>query len=67
MVLTTVLVPQSVLLPALTQNYRERSNIAGLKTVIGMTGTMIVAIAVQPLVGLFPDEKIGFQMTVLFF
>ncbi|MFP4442935.1 MAG: MFS transporter [Spirochaetia bacterium] len=67
MVLTTVLVPQSVLLPALTQNYRERSNIAGLKTVIGMTGTMIVAIAVQPLVRLFPDERKGFQMTVLFF
>ncbi len=67
MIMTTVFVPYTAMLPSLTQNYRERSSIASLKTVVGMLGTLIVAVAFKPIAGLFPDEKTGFPMAVLFF
>ncbi|MEX1307560.1 MAG: MFS transporter [Eubacteriales bacterium] len=67
MVMTSIFVPYTAMLPSLTKNYRERSSIASLKTVVGMLGTLIVAVLFQPIVGLFPDEKTGFQMAALIF
>lgn len=67
MIMTSIFVPYTAMLPSLTKNYRERSSIASVKTVVGMLGTLLVAVLFKPIAGLFPDEKTGFPMAVIVF
>ncbi len=67
MAFTAVVIPQWALLPTMTQDFKERSNVAGYKVVIGMVAVLLIAIAVKPMVGMFGDEKTGFQMTAAVF
>ena len=66
-IMTSIFVPYTAMLPSLTKNFKERSGIASMKTVVGMLGTLLVAVLFRPIANLFPDEKTGFPIAVLIF
>ncbi|MCP4579012.1 MAG: MFS transporter [Deltaproteobacteria bacterium] len=64
---TAIAIPQFSLLPTMTQDFKERSTVAGMKMVFGMIAVMIVAVAFRPMVAMFADERTGFQMVMILF
>ncbi len=58
---TVVNIPYSALTPDLTDDYHERSSLAGYRFGFAAIGTLIGAVAVLPLVGLFPTRAAGFS------
>lgn len=54
-------IPYGSLTPELTQDYHERMVLNGYRFGFAIVGTLIGATAVQPVLGLFPDEpRLGF-------
>ena len=67
MMATVVGVPFNALIPVITQDAKQRTSVTMFKQIFYYLGTMIIAISTKPLVGLFSDEKTGFQVVVAIF
>ncbi len=59
---TIVNIPYGALTASLTSDSHERSKLTGYRMFCAILGTLVVAGATKPLVGLFPDPKIGFAV-----
>ncbi|MBN1519212.1 MAG: MFS transporter [Spirochaetales bacterium] len=64
---TIVNIPYGALTPDLTPDYHERTSLNGYRFSFAILGTMLGAVAVQPLVGLFPSQAQGFSAVGLIF
>jgi GPH family glycoside/pentoside/hexuronide:cation symporter len=58
---TIINIPYSSLTPELTDDYHERTSLNGYRFGCAVFGTIIGAAAVQPIVGIFPNQKMGFS------
>ena len=58
---TVINVPYSALTPELTDDYHERTSLNGFRFGFAVIGTILGAAAVQPIVGLFRDQSVGFS------
>jgi GPH family glycoside/pentoside/hexuronide:cation symporter len=57
-------VPYGALAASMTLDSHERSRLSGFRTFFALMGALVVAGAMMPLVGLFPNQAIGFRMAV---
>jgi glycoside/pentoside/hexuronide:cation symporter, GPH family len=57
---TVVNIPYGALTASLTTDSHERSKLTGYRMFCAILGTLIVAGSAKPLIGLFPNQKIGF-------
>ncbi|MDR1867058.1 MAG: MFS transporter [Treponema sp.] len=62
---TIINIPYSSLTPELSDDYHERTSLNGYRFGCAVFGTIIGAAAVQPIVGLFPNQTVGFSMVGL--
>lgn len=60
-------VPFGSMQPSMTKNSDERSELASWRNIGSNTGVLIATVAFMPLVLLFPTDKIGYTVTVIFF
>lgn len=58
---TVVNIPYSSLTPELTSDYHERTTLNGYRFGCAAVGTMLGAVAVQPIVSAFPTRSAGFS------
>lgn len=58
---TVVNIPYSSLTPELTSDYHERTKLNGYRFGCAAIGTMLGAVAVQPIVSAFPTRSAGFS------
>jgi len=64
---SVVNIPYSSLTPELTTDYNERSSLNGFRFMFAVVGTILGAVAVEPVIGLFGgggggDKSLGFSM-----
>ena len=60
-------IPYNALLPELSQDYNERTNISGYKQAFAVIGTLLGAGAAIPIMGLFASRSAGYiGMSVIF-
>jgi len=64
---TIVLIPYFAMPAAMTQDSKERSKISVLNILLSTIAAILVSVVVKPIVALFPTEKMGYQMTTIFF
>lgn len=64
MMATVVGVPYNALIPVITQDAKQRTAVTTYKQVCYYLGVLIVGVATKPLVAMFSDEKVGFQVVV---
>jgi len=69
---SVVNIPYSSLTPELTTDYNERSSLNGFRFMFAVVGTILGAVAVEPIIGLFGgsgggDQSLGFSMVGLIF
>ena len=72
MTYSAVNIPYSSLTPELTADYNERSSLNGFRFMCALVGTILGAVAVDPIIGLFgggpgKDKSAGFSMVGLIF
>lgn len=60
-------VPFGSMQPAMTKNSDERSELASWRNIGANSGVLIATVAFMPIVLMFPTEKIGYTITVVFF
>ncbi len=60
-------IPYNALLPEISKDYNERTNISGYKQVFGVLGTLIAAGAAMPIMAFFSNRTAGYVgMSVVF-
>lgn len=64
---TIVLIPYFAIPAAMTQDSKERSKISVLNILLSTIAAILVSVVVKPIVAMFPTEKMGYQMTTIFF
>jgi glycoside/pentoside/hexuronide:cation symporter, GPH family len=64
---TIVNIPYGALTASLTSDSHERSKLTGSRVVSALIGTLLVAGATKPLVGMFSDQSTGFRYTGLLY
>lgn len=69
MIYTAINIPITAILPSMTDNYQERTDIAAIRMIFAVVGGLIVASATMPLVELLGkgDDSIGFRNTMIVF
>jgi len=69
MVYTAINIPISAILPSLTDNIQERTDVTAVRMLLGMTGGIAVSMMTMPLVEKFGagDPAKGFQTTMILF
>jgi GPH family glycoside/pentoside/hexuronide:cation symporter len=60
-------VPYGALAASMTLDSHERSKLSGVRTFFALMGALLVAGGMMPLVGLFPNQIIGFRMAAAIF
>ncbi len=60
-------VPYGALAASMTLDSHERSKLSGFRTFFALMGALVVAGGMMPLVGLFPNQTIGFRMAAAIF
>lgn len=60
-------VPFGSMQPSMTKNSDERSELASWRNIGANSGVLIATVAFMPIVLMFPTEKIGYTITVVFF
>ena len=60
-------VPYGALAASMTLDSHERSKLSGVRTFFALMGALVVAGGMMPLVGLFPNQTIGFRMAAAIF
>jgi GPH family glycoside/pentoside/hexuronide:cation symporter len=60
-------VPYGALAASMTLDSHERSKLSGVRTFFALMGALVVAGGMMPLVGLFPNQIIGFRMAAAIF
>ncbi|MDR2028164.1 MAG: MFS transporter, partial [Treponema sp.] len=58
---TVINIPYSSMTPELSDDYHERTSLNGYRFGCAVFGTIIGAAAVQPIVAIFPNAKMGFS------
>jgi len=62
-IFSLVLIPFFSLPAVMTQDPQERSKISVMNLLMSTISAVLVAVAVKPIVAMFPNEKTGFQFT----
>lgn len=60
-------VPFGSMQPSMTKNSDERSELASWRNIGSNSGVLIATVAFMPIVLMFPTERIGYTITVIFF
>jgi len=66
---TAINLPLACILPSMTDDRNERTNLNAVRMFLGRTGSMIITVAMLPLVTLFGkgNEAVGFRTTMIGF
>lgn len=64
---TIIFVPYYSLLNEITKDYHERTSLQSVRMLFALLGNIVGSVLAQPIIGLFPNERVGFTgMAVIF-